>query len=470
MMLHQSSVRSADCSNKVCSGRRALGQHHPPEPGVVERRRLDGRRGGPGRGHVPAPHEPLGQGAARRGRHRTHRLGLRPAPAGVVLMRAVAVALVGAVALALVAGSASCILFTGTSDGYAGGGRSAQLGLHVVVAVPRADVLLRGRRRCAQRGLRRRAAPRATRCARWRRTAATGASVSCRAARSRWRVDGARFVTTWAPSPSARNSARTAVVSRPLKRVRVRSLRTSALGVVLAGRVAPAAPLRHERRGVALRRSDLCPRDRGPRTKWWPAARPRATPRPSRSASTPSLARAISASASFCRTARCPSTATTSWATACSSASATSSTAPTAWRCSAASTRCGTLPERSEVRAALAGEHAERCNHSTLGNLEISTRPRPSRSRAAGSPSSTARQLAPALDALYASRRQLLKLTGFVLALAIVLWIWMGRQMVRPVESLRDELLSRARAAAPRADLKVARSNEMATSRRRSTC
>jgi signal transduction histidine kinase len=45
--------------------------------------------------------------------------------------------------------------------------------------------------------------------------------------------------------------------------------------------------------------------------------------------------------------------------------------------------------------------------------------------------------------------------------LALGLWVWMGRQMVRPVESLRDELLARARAAAPRADLAVERRDEI---------
>ena len=121
------------------------------------------------------------------------------------------------------------------------------------------------------------------------------------------------------------------------------------------------------------------------------------------------------------------------------------------------------LPERPEVLAARAGQDAEPCEHSMLGNLEICD-------AAASFPLPDAGGLAVvhvqgssrrALDTLYASRRQLLKLTGFVLALALVLWLWMGRQMVHPVEALRDELLARARAAAPRADLKVTRSDEI---------
>jgi two-component system sensor histidine kinase ChvG len=122
------------------------------------------------------------------------------------------------------------------------------------------------------------------------------------------------------------------------------------------------------------------------------------------------------------------------------------------------------LRERPEVRAAHASEHAEQCDHSTLGNLEIcdaaATVPLPGGAGglAVVHAQGSSRR---ALDTLYASRRQLLKLTGFVLALAIVLWFWMGRQMVRPVEALRDELLARARAAAPRADLQVNRSDEI---------
>jgi two-component system sensor histidine kinase ChvG len=66
-----------------------------------------------------------------------------------------------------------------------------------------------------------------------------------------------------------------------------------------------------------------------------------------------------------------------------------------------------------------------------------------------------------ALEALYESRRQLLKLTAFVLALGLVLAWWMGRRMVRPVEDLRGEVLRRARAAVPRAELPVEREDEV---------
>jgi signal transduction histidine kinase len=121
----------------------------------------------------------------------------------------------------------------------------------------------------------------------------------------------------------------------------------------------------------------------------------------------------------------------------------------------------GPLASRSEVLDALARGHAERCVDSARGNLEVCD-------AAASVALASGRVVVVhvegssrrALGALYASRRQLLKLTFFVLALALVLWWWMGRRMVRPVEALRDDMLARARAVAPRAE-------ELGTSGRR---
>jgi len=122
----------------------------------------------------------------------------------------------------------------------------------------------------------------------------------------------------------------------------------------------------------------------------------------------------------------------------------------------------GPLVRRPEVEGARAAGHAEHCEHSTLGNLEICDAAAaiqlPSGGVAVVHVQDSSRR---ALDTLYGSRRQLLKLTGFVLVLALGLWVWMGRQMVKPVESLRDELLARARVAAPRADLAVERRDEI---------
>jgi signal transduction histidine kinase len=56
-----------------------------------------------------------------------------------------------------------------------------------------------------------------------------------------------------------------------------------------------------------------------------------------------------------------------------------------------------------------------------------------------------------ALQALHESRRQLLKLSLFAAALGVALAYWTMRWFVRPVESLRNELLARATEAVPKA-------------------
>jgi two-component system sensor histidine kinase ChvG len=62
---------------------------------------------------------------------------------------------------------------------------------------------------------------------------------------------------------------------------------------------------------------------------------------------------------------------------------------------------------------------------------------------------------------LYAQRRQLVKLTLFVLLAGLGLAWWMGSRMVRPVENLREEVLERARTAIPKAELSVEREDEV---------
>jgi signal transduction histidine kinase len=113
----------------------------------------------------------------------------------------------------------------------------------------------------------------------------------------------------------------------------------------------------------------------------------------------------------------------------------------------------GPLASRGEVVDAFARGHAERCVDSARGNLEVCDAAATVSLANGGDVvvhvEGSSRR---ALGALYASRRQLLKLTFFVLALALVLWWWMGRRMVQPVEALRDDMLARARAVAPRAE------------------
>ena len=119
------------------------------------------------------------------------------------------------------------------------------------------------------------------------------------------------------------------------------------------------------------------------------------------------------------------------------------------------------LLERPESIDAVRADTGARCEHSQRGSLFICSAAR--RTRVAGGPAlvhaeGSSRR---ALQTLYDARRDLVKLTLFVLALGVALGAWMGKRMVRPIERLRAEVLSRARAAVPRADLTVARTDEV---------
>lgn len=66
-----------------------------------------------------------------------------------------------------------------------------------------------------------------------------------------------------------------------------------------------------------------------------------------------------------------------------------------------------------------------------------------------------------AIRALYDVRYQVLKLTLFALPLALLLGLWLGWRVVRPIEHLRADVLRRARLAAPHADLDASRPDEV---------
>jgi signal transduction histidine kinase len=119
----------------------------------------------------------------------------------------------------------------------------------------------------------------------------------------------------------------------------------------------------------------------------------------------------------------------------------------------------GPLGARAEIAAARESGNAVACEHEARGNLEVcQVAERISPGGLVVHVEGSSRR---ALESLYESRRQLLKLTLFVLVLALPLWWWMVRRMVRPLEALRAEVLSRADAAVPRADLAVARRDEI---------
>jgi len=66
-----------------------------------------------------------------------------------------------------------------------------------------------------------------------------------------------------------------------------------------------------------------------------------------------------------------------------------------------------------------------------------------------------------AIRALYDVRYQVLKLTLFALPFALLLGLWLGWRVVRPVERLRADVLRRAQIAAPSADLDASRPDEV---------
>lgn len=121
----------------------------------------------------------------------------------------------------------------------------------------------------------------------------------------------------------------------------------------------------------------------------------------------------------------------------------------------------GPLQDRSEVVKALRDGTSSRCWQSIPGNLYLCAAAR--RVEIDGAPHvvhviGSSRR---ALQTLYESRRQLLKVTGFALIFGLALAWWMGRRIVEPVEKLRDQLLERAHAAAPRAGLAVDSHDEL---------
>jgi signal transduction histidine kinase len=124
-----------------------------------------------------------------------------------------------------------------------------------------------------------------------------------------------------------------------------------------------------------------------------------------------------------------------------------------------------TLPpvdQRTETIAArVSGEPSADCRQADNGRLLICH-------AALGVDTGAGRQLVytqessrRAIRALYDVRYQVLKLTLFALPLALLLGLWLGWRVVRPVEQLRADVLQRARVAAPHADLDASRPDEV---------
>jgi signal transduction histidine kinase len=115
--------------------------------------------------------------------------------------------------------------------------------------------------------------------------------------------------------------------------------------------------------------------------------------------------------------------------------------------------------ERADVLRARNDGTSAGCEHFTAGNLDYCAAAQ--RMDEEGRVVLVEGMSRRALQALYESRRQLAKLTLVVLGLGLVLGWLLGRRMVRPIEVLRDQILARAAAAAPRADIDLQRHDEV---------
>jgi two-component system sensor histidine kinase ChvG len=123
--------------------------------------------------------------------------------------------------------------------------------------------------------------------------------------------------------------------------------------------------------------------------------------------------------------------------------------------------RHGQAARRAVVAQALAQGTAASCAEQSLGNLLICESA--VRVDADGGPvvvhvQGSSRR---GVQALWEVRRQLVQLTMAALVVALGLAFWLSRRVVRPVEALREQALEGARRASPRADLRVARLDEV---------
>ena len=122
--------------------------------------------------------------------------------------------------------------------------------------------------------------------------------------------------------------------------------------------------------------------------------------------------------------------------------------------------RLPALPDRPEVRQALADGAASRCWGEPDANVYVCEAARavqvPGAGRYVVDVQGSSRR---ALEALYESRRQVFKLSLFALALGGLLMVWMTRRIVRPVERLREQVRARAAAALPHPGLEVGARN-----------
>jgi len=103
------------------------------------------------------------------------------------------------------------------------------------------------------------------------------------------------------------------------------------------------------------------------------------------------------------------------------------------------------VAERAAVKRALAGSGSLGCDRELGGRLLVCQA-----AVGAGAWTVLAQKGSPrAIRAFYDVRYPMLKLTLYVLVMGLGLAVWLGRRIVRPIETLREEVLSRAAAAGP---------------------
>jgi len=118
------------------------------------------------------------------------------------------------------------------------------------------------------------------------------------------------------------------------------------------------------------------------------------------------------------------------------------------------------LQLRPEVTAALLGGTTTDCQHSSGRKLLVCHTVVRAESEAGPVLVYVQESSRRAIRALYDLRYQLLKLTLFVLPMGVLIALWLGWRLARPAERLRHDVLERARAAVPSADISLDREDE----------
>ncbi|MCA9566759.1 MAG: HAMP domain-containing histidine kinase [Myxococcales bacterium] len=129
---------------------------------------------------------------------------------------------------------------------------------------------------------------------------------------------------------------------------------------------------------------------------------------------------------------------------------------PTAW-----DARRPSLLERPEVAEALASGRGQLCEVPAGSDLLVCAVAQRVEGPDGPVLLHVQSSLARSTRALYADRFQMLQLTLYMLAFAVVITVWLGARWIRPLESLRDEALARTQGRVSTAPLEVTSKDEL---------